>query len=244
MGSRRAASRPAVKQVATLPPLEAFRSSTLMAGVPGRTIAQIYSRFSRREFESGSTVFRQGEPVLLYHLVLEGLAKGVQSSREGAEAILHIHGPGDLIGALPTLGHATYPASAVALTPLSVLAVEARDFEQVLRDHPQVAVNLLKAAADILQEVHARLREAGTLPVEQRIARTLCRLMRRCGEPCREGIALDLPLTRRDLSSICGTTMYTVSRTLKAWERQGWLQSRRGRLTVLDPLALEGLSAD
>jgi len=235
---------PAVKQDAALPPLEAFRSSTLMVGVPAREVEQIFARFSRRDFESGSHVFRQGEPVLLYYLVLEGLAKGVQSSREGAEAILHVHGPGDLIGALPTLGHASYPGSAVALTPLSVLAVDALDLEQVLRDHPQVAVNLLKAAAEVIREVHARLREAGTLPVEQRIARTLCRLMRRCGEPCREGIVLELPLTRRDLASICGTTMYTVSRTLKSWERRGWLHSRRGHLTVLDPLALEGLAAD
>jgi len=77
------------------------------------------------------------------------------------------------------------------------------------------------------------------LPVEQRIARTLWRLLPLCGEPNAEGIALDLPLSRRDLAGISGTTIYTVSRTLQGWERQGWLRSGRRRLMVLAPGALE-----
>ena len=74
---------------------------------------------------------------------------------------------------------------------------------------------------------------------EQRIARTLLRLLPLCGEACAEGIAFDLPLSRRDLAGISGTTIYTVSRTLRAWERQGWLRSGRRRLMLFSPCALE-----
>jgi len=216
-----------------------FRSSALMAGLSAREIEMIRTSFSRREVDSGAYVFRQGEPALVYYLLLEGLVKGVQSGPEGSEILLHVLGPGDLIGALPTLGRSSYPGSAVALSRLVLLAISARDFERVLQDYPQVAINLLKSAAGILQEAHARLREASTLPVEQRIARTLWRLLPLCGEPSAEGIALDLPLSRRDLAGISGTTIYTVSRTLRSWERQGWLRSGRRRLMVLAPGALE-----
>jgi len=221
-----------------------FSSSALLAGLLAREIQQIHARFSRREYDSGAYVFRQGEPALVYYLILEGLVKGVQSGPEGAEVLLHVLGPGDLIGALPTLGRPAYPGSAVALSRLVALAISARDFEQVLHDHPQVAINLLKTAAEAIQDAHARLREACTLPVEQRIARTLWRLTLRSGEPCSEGISLDLPLTRRDLAGLSGTTLYTVSRTLKSWERRGWLLAERRRLVLRDPAALVQLAGE
>jgi CRP-like cAMP-binding protein len=220
-------------------PEPAFRSSVLLAGLARREVEAIRAFFSRREIDPGTYLFRQGEPALVYYLVLEGLVKGVQSGPEGAEVILHVLGPGDLIGALPTLGRPAYPGSAVALSRLIVLATTARDFEQVLREHPQLAVNLLKSAADVIQLAHARLREASTLPVEQRIARTLWRLVPLCGEPGAEGLVLDLPLTRRDLAGLSGTTIYTVSRALGGWERQGWLRIDRRRLIVLAPASLE-----
>lgn len=39
-----------------------------------------------------------------------------------------------------------------------------------------------------------------------------------------------------------GTTLHTVSRLLSAWEKQGLVESRRKRITVLDPHALVLLS--
>lgn len=223
---------------------DSFSSCALLAGLSPREIEQIRSLFSRREFAGGAFVFRQGEPAGVYYLILEGLVKGVQSSPEGAEIILHVLGPGELIGALPTLGGPAYPGSAVALTRLAALAIKAGDFEQLLHKHPQLTINLLKAAAAVIQETLIRLREACTLPVEQRIARALLRLVDRFGEPCSEGTALDVPLTRRDLAGLSGTTLYTVSRTLRGWERRGWLRCERRRLVLLDHGAIERLSAE
>lgn len=96
-------------------------------------------------------------------------------------------GPGDLIGALPTLRRPADPGSAAALCRPIVLAIPAWGFERVLRDHPQVAIDLLKTAAEAIQEAPARVREASTLPVEARITRTLQRLTRASDVPCSEG---------------------------------------------------------
>jgi hypothetical protein len=38
--------------------------------------------------------------------------------------------------------------------------------------------------------------------------------------------------------------LFTVSRTLKAWERRGILRAGRGKLTIVDPHALIAIGED
>jgi CRP/FNR family transcriptional regulator, nitrogen oxide reductase regulator len=40
------------------------------------------------------------------------------------------------------------------------------------------------------------------------------------------------------LGEYSGTTLYTVSRTLSAWEKKGWIRSRRTHIVVCDPHSL------
>ena len=74
--------------------------------------------------------------------------------------------------------------------------------------------------------------------VEQRIARSLLRIMKQSGRKTEEGILIDFRLSRQDLADYTGTTMYTVSRTLSSWEQRGWIVSGRERIVVANPHAL------
>ena len=80
--------------------------------------------------------------------------------------------------------------------------------------------------------------------VEQRIARTLARLANQIGRQTETGILIDAPLTRQDLAEMTGTTLFTVSRTLKAWERDGILEVGREKVTIADPHRLVVLGED
>ncbi|HQO64278.1 MAG TPA: Crp/Fnr family transcriptional regulator, partial [Syntrophorhabdus sp.] len=99
-------------------------------------------------------------------------------------------------------------------------------------------VNMLGVAFDRLQDLQARYLELFAEQVEQRIARALLRIMRQSGRKTNEGILIDFPLSRQGLADYTGTTVYTVSRVLSAWEKKGWVISRRERITVSDPHAL------
>ena len=57
-------------------------------------------------------------------------------------------------------------------------------------------------------------------------------------------IALDLPLTRRDLASVSGTALSAVSRALESRERRGRLRTERYRLVLLDPKDPENLAGE
>ena len=107
-----------------------------------------------------------------------------------------------------------------------------------LHQYPNIAINLLGIILERMDDVQHRYLEICTERVDQRIARSLLRLMRRAGSKTGFGIQIDMPLSRRNIADYSGTTVYTVSRTLSAWEKNGWIKSGREQIVVTDPHAL------
>ena len=59
-----------------------------------------------------------------------------------------------------------------------------------------------------------------------------------------EGVWIDLPLTRQDLAEMTGTTLFTVSRTLSAWEEKGLVVLGRERVIIRFPHGLVSIAED
>lgn len=222
----------------------AFKQAELFQGLSEQQLASVAARFKRATYDQDEIILLQGAPAEAFYLVGEGKVKVVQTSVEGLEVLLHVFEPGGVIGALPTVGEDTYPATAITLEPATIFYIMADDFDQLLLEHPRVGRNLLKFATRMLQSAHQRLREMATERVERRIARTLARLVRQLGEEREGEIKIDAPLSRQDLADMSGTTLYTVSRTLKSWERQGLLRAGRKQLTILRPHDLITIAED
>lgn len=55
---------------------------------------------------------------------------------------------------------------------------------------------------------------------------------------------IDFPLSRQDVAEMTGTTLYTVSRVLSAWESRGIVQSQRQRIVLTTPSALVAIAED
>jgi len=222
----------------------AFSSAKVFSNLKRKDLADISVRFKERAYKRGEILFIEGEPAQTYYIVGEGQVKVFQTSADGLEVILHMLGPGELVGAFPTLGKGTYPASAQAFTDLVAYSISSKAFDTILEDHPVVAVNLLRFSTRVLQASLDKLREMATERVEQRIARTLARLASQIGRKTEAGILIDAPLTRQDLAEMAGTTVFTASRTLKSWERQGILKTGRETVTILDPHRLVMIGED
>jgi CRP/FNR family transcriptional regulator, nitrogen oxide reductase regulator len=103
----------------------------------------------------------------------------------------------------------------------------------------------LRMTAARLHEAHNRIRELSTERVQQRIARSLLRLVEKVGVKEEGGaIRIDMRLSRQDLAQMNGATLETVSRTLTAWEQKGIVQSGREHITLLKPHQLVTIAED
>jgi CRP-like cAMP-binding protein len=109
--------------------------------------------------------------------------------------------------------------------------------------HPIVRANIMREMTAHMTDALTRVREMTTLRVGARIAITLMRLVRQCGQQTPDGILITHPLTRQELADLVGTTLYTVSRTLSQWEAEGVLQSRKRHLLIRAPKQLADIAS-
>lgn len=192
----------------------------------------------------GIPFFRQGGPATDVLVLVRGGVKLMQSSDDPEPFVLRVIGPLTIFGTDTVARQPTYTVSAEALCPSEALVWKDTTILRMMDDHPRFASSLLGIFMSRLEDWRIRYRELATEPVEQRLARALLRLgagWRSVGGPPDgndNGGTFDLPLSRRDLAQFVGTTMYTVSRTLQRWERDGIIRSGRMHVTLLSATAL------
>ncbi|MPZ20821.1 MAG: cyclic nucleotide-binding domain-containing protein [Luteitalea sp.] len=190
----------------------------------------------------GETLARQGEPAHCFYLVETGFLKLVQVTADGRELIVRFVGPREPFAGIVALDQADYPVTALAVESTRMRAWPRDVLMRLLERFPVVRTNIMREIARHMNDALTRVRELTTDRVGQRLAHTLLRLMRQCGQPTPDGILISHPLTRQELAALTGTTLYTVSRTLSQWEAEGLLRSERRRLLVRSPRGLETLS--
>lgn len=220
-------------------PLHGFvQDLELFKGLPALGLDEVLAEARLRRACKGDRIFGQDTPALRFFLLVEGRLKIVQISREGQQIIAHLVAPGELFGLAIALGRDDYPGTAVALTDSIILSWPMTAWGRLAARHPALAEMALRTMGGHLQDAFARLREVSGARVEQRVACALLRLVRQSGREMERGVQIEFPITRQDIAEMTSTTLYTVSRTLSAWEQAGVLTGRRRRIVILDPHAL------
>lgn len=191
-----------------------------------------------RQLGQGDTIFRQGEPADELFVLLQGRVKVTQVTPDGQQVVVRFLGPGEMLGCVAAWGGGNYPGTATAQEDTSVVGWSGAALGRLVERHPGIARNLLGTVGHSLQQTQTRLRELATERVERRIAHALLRLAGEAGGGGR------LHLTRQDLAELSGTTLFTVSRTLSAWEGQGIVASGRGHVAVRRADALAAIAED
>jgi CRP-like cAMP-binding protein len=196
-----------------------------------------------RSIEEGSYFFFQGDPATYLYVLLRGRAKLCQITPDGQQVNLRALVPNQLFGAVGAIdAQATYPACAQALEDSTALAIESASFRILLERRPHLSFGMMRLMTGYIREMQTRFSELATERVEQRIARTLLRLAGQSGRMVEEGLLVELPFSRQELAEMNGTTLYTVSRTLSAWEKDGMVKTGRERVIITNPHALVRLA--
>jgi CRP-like cAMP-binding protein len=222
---------------------KSLRSVAVLKSASNEEIHRIAGMGVPRMVEEGGFFFHQGEPALHLYIMLSGRAKLCQLSTDGQQVNLRTLNPNQMFGAVGAVdAGAAYPASAQTLEDCAAFAIRAAEFHGMLDGNPALSFGLMKLMTGYIQEMQNRYREMVTERVEQRIARVLLRLVAQTGRRVEDGVLIELPFSRQDLAEMAGTTLYTVSRTLSAWEKTGWITTGRERVVLTNPHAVVRLA--
>lgn len=222
--------------------------ASLLAGVSAfskldvAAIDDILGQASSRRFDAGVSVFEEGQPADRFYMLLDGYIRVIRTTPDG-EQVIALHIPaGQLFGIAKALGRATYPATAITAAESLALSWPMRLWDDFSARYDGFSAETYKTVGQRVGEMQDRIVEMATQQVEQRIACALLRLINQTGRKVEEGIEINFPITRQDLSDMTGTTLHTVSRMLSAWEKEGIVKSARKKITVCDPHQLVVLS--
>lgn len=127
---------------------EVLGACPLFGGASAGDLAAIAERASEVEFPAGHVIARQGEIGTGFFVVIDGAARVIRDGQ-----VLARVGPGDFFGELSVLDGLPRTAQVVTDGPTRCLALASWDFEAVLRDHPSLALAILRGLAARLRAV-------------------------------------------------------------------------------------------
>lgn len=214
-------------------------------GLLAETVGKVRKGYTERAVEKGAFFFHQEDAAEHLYLLADGRVKMVQLAEDGQQVTMRIILPGQLFGGMAVLGgKATYPVSAEAMEASIALCWKGEMLLGLARTDPNLGLKMTELMYAHVQELQNRFRELATERVERRVARTLLRLLTQAGRKVKEGVLIDLPLSRQGIAEMAGTTLFTVSRLVSEWERGGILDVGRERVVVRNPHALVMVAED
>jgi len=162
-------------------------------------------------------------------LILEGRVKIVKTSSSGREITIAVEKAPSAVAEVPLFDGGPYPASVGALEDVTAAFIHSRDFQQVCRQYPEVAIKLLAAAGRRLRQLVQVIELVTFGSVRQRLAGVLLEF----GADAASDI-FALKMTHQDLASRLGTVREVVSRNISRFQAEGLIRISGRQLQILD----------
>jgi len=191
-------------------------------------------------FQKGERIFGEEDEGTGFYVVLSGRVKVFKLSPEGKEQILHIFGPGEPIGEVAVFTGRRFPASAEALEETRAFFFARKEFMDLIRRDPSLALNMLAVLSQRLRKFTSLIEDLSLREVPGRLAAYLLYLAE--GKKGKAEVILEI--SKNQLASLLGTIPETLSRILAKLTREGLIQSKGPRqIQLLDRKGLEELAS-
>jgi CRP-like cAMP-binding protein len=177
-------------------------------------------------------VLLEGESAANLYFVASGVVKVFKTSAEGKEQILSIVRPGESFNDVPVFDGGPNTVSAQAMGPVLLYGIKKNDIEAILRNHPQIALNIIKVLAGRVRHLVSLVEDLSFKHVIGRVAKILLKYV---GGEMGQGPRL----TQQEMAAMAGTAREVVGRSLKALEEEGAIKLDRHRIIITDKEALQ-----
>lgn len=187
-----------------------FAAQTLPVAIDKGVYLRLQSlaRFVTMERDQSVDFVDPGEQFVF---LASGATKLVAHASESRDQIVAFHFAGDVFS-VPEYDNYSYSVS--ALRNCELLTFAAKEFLDLASSEPHILRHMLDYTITSLRRCQLKAIALGRKTASERIAEFLLSMAKRIGAPSGKAIALDLPMSRRDIAESLGLTIETVSRHL------------------------------
>ncbi len=182
----------------------------------------------------GTVLFRPGDSVTGFALVLSGRIEVFLTGANGRELLLYAVEPGQscVQSTLGLLGGGDYSTEAIVAADCDLVMIPRPLFLQLMDGAPGFRRLVFAAFAERMNDMIQLMERVAFQRVEFRLAKTL--LARATDDR--------VNATQAELAALIGTAREVVSRRLDVFARSGWVRTERGTVVLTDREALTRLA--
>ena len=151
-------------------------------------------------------------------------------------------GPGRTFADIAVFDDETQPADAIAVSETTVAFIPQADLLDVLRRHPDVAIEVIRLFASRLRAYKQMVEDLSLRTVVVRVARLFVDRAHGTQTLVEDSASSSPEFTQDEIAAMVGSVREVVQRALKTLEHAGLIQMTRGRIHIIDVEALDGWS--
>jgi len=164
-------------------------------------------------------------------IVYQGQVRVYKLSAEGREQVLRSFKDGQSFNEVAVFDGGPNPAHADATTPSTVWIIPRSLIFELVRTRPETAIAIIQNLGSQLRHLVGLVEDLSLRHISARLIRLL--LETDAGGP-------DAPkLTQQEMAAQLGTVREMVARALKQLESRGLIESKGGRIVIVDRQTLE-----
>ena len=198
-------------------------------------LEKISEIMEHRRYSKGENIYSPNKSSGLF-ILAKGKIKVYQLSCSGKEQLLRVLEPGNVIGEDTLFGSCNSNSFGEALTDIEACVIGREEFMELLMQYPAIGVRLLEEYSRRLAEADRQTTRTATESVALRLASYLIDLSKVAGTD-----AFVLPLSMKELAAFLATTPETLSRRMRQFEDDGFLERSGKNIRLLQKDALENV---
>ena len=216
--------------------------SSIFCALAGSHLAKFEQEKTEHKYEKGQVIFYEGSPSYAVHYICSGRVKLYKIGPKGEELIVKLIGPGEITGYRSLLAGEPCAATAQAVESTTICTISKQIFIELLKQSPDLALRLLSRLAKDLREAEEQAISLAQESVRQRTAHLLLLLMHGSPGKAKPNGPVKIPLKRKDMAQMIGTTPESLSRTLHELAQKGILRLTRSEIYIQNLSALQRIA--
>lgn len=205
--------------------LDLIRRVPLFALLAPAQAESLANAVEKRRFRRGELIVEQGKKQDALFIMLAGRARVVVTDAKAREVILATLHPGDYIGEMSLIDQEPHSANVEAEVQTDALVLAGSDFTRCLLENPSTVSAVMKGLVQRLRSADRKIESLALLGVYGRVANVLLDSGVPIPGPDNMRVIRD-KISRQDIAKMVGASREMVSRVMKDFEEQGFIETR------------------
>jgi len=210
--------------------LDLIRRVPLFAMLTPAQAESLAGAVGKRRFKRGEHIVEQGKRCESLFIILAGRARVVVTDRRDREVILATLHPGDYLGEMSLIDQEPHSATVETEVQTDALVLGGDDFNRCLLENHSTMTAVLRGLVQRLRSADRKIESLALMNVYGRVANVLLETV----PPNADNIRIIRDkISRQDIAKMVGASREMVSRVMKDFEEQGFIETREdGSLLV------------